>query len=233
MTSTVLEEFSKSGYAVLRNIGTSATELSALAMENGALCGGTFWGELQDVVYDPKAGGKESIASTREEMLLHTDGSFEPKPPRYLFLQCVAADEPGFGESVVADIRRIIPKISETARAALMTEGFEFSRTSNKKTVRVRAAILGQDRRGFPSIRYRHDRVYKISAPSRAGESAIAEIRELIHANDNAARINMSEGDVLWIDNHRVLHGRTPLSGTVIRRLRAAWADEKVPGESA
>ncbi len=52
--------------------------------------------------------------------------------------------------------------------------------------------------------------------------SAFIDFQKLVSAAQ-PIKINLKEGDILVIDNHRMFHGRTPIEGSKDRHLKRYW----------
>jgi hypothetical protein len=212
------------GYAVVE-LDSSENALRELVNLVCRPRGGTFWSEIQDVVYQPGTDPRVSVAASDRVLRPHSDGSFEPNPPHMLFLQCVRPDLPGYGESRVVRAETIVATLPSAITNVLRQPQFRFFRRSDGKTSRVVASIIGTGTDGSPTIRFRHDEKYRIAAETPQGASALEELCAVVVDDAVQEAVPLRQGAVLWLDNRRNLHARTALSGQVLRRLRTAWGD--------
>ncbi len=226
---TTIEEVdhqvTNNGFVLLRTGVLSPWLLGIISMHFGSIRGGSFWDKYFEVIYDPSnpTPGR-SLARTATEFPLHTDGSFETNPPKYIALQCIQNDVEGFGVSVLVDSWKLIPQLSDDSRAVLEKSSFLFSRFSSGKEVRAFSPIL-KSQNGQFIIRYRNDRNFTLTPPDDRARVALAEFHTLLNSPDLREEIFLMPGDILVVDNQRLLHGRTALSGKKRRVLRRLWIE--------
>lgn len=168
----------------------------------------------------------------------HTDGTFvdgvvgagaglrRVAPPRFVILQVVRHADEG-GANVVVDAQQVLTDLlhKEPQMAqVLMTPGsVTFCRDDQLALDRAVYAFAGQ---GHFKVRFRGDS--KSFAPQWA-QSALERLhKEWHHSCAFRATVDVGEGQVLVVDNTRVLHGREPFSNeddgaTAGRKLRRLW----------
>jgi len=232
--SPARRELAGAGFAVVRNVGAGEEEFRAFVEAMGRPRGGTFWADIQTVRYRPGTAPEDSVAESRHHLAPHTDGTFESSPPELLFLQCVEPDLPGFGESYTVATQDLCGRLPGEVIDALSRPEFLFYRSSDGKAAQALSWVLSRDGAGRPLIRFRQDEKYRIRARSEAGAAAIEHLTATLREEALRRTIGVGRGAVLCLDNRRMLHARTALSGTVLREMRAAWADGGVllPGEA-
>jgi alpha-ketoglutarate-dependent taurine dioxygenase len=213
-------EFKRRGYVVLRGAERANWALSRLASFIGSQAEGVFEHAISEISFEPGVTPKEgSLAYSASGLTPHTDGSFEPEPPTDLLMECWRADEPGHGVTTVVDCREIVTLLEKHQVDILTAESFVFGRTEGEKKSVVRVPVLTW-REDAPHIRYREDSKYAVEALTSAGAAALAALRTRILAEGSQYSVPLAEGDIIWLDNRRALHGRTPLSGLRSRRMR-------------
>ena len=211
------------GYIML-NTGVKEPWMLEMVSEHfGSLRGGTFWDKYYEVKYDPVSEPvSDSVALSPTELLLHTDGTFEASPPDNVAFQCVQNDIEGFGNSVLVDVWELIERLAEPTRQVLLETQFRFQRTGKGVTANVDAPILERNGESY-KVRYRRDSKYKLSPPTKEAEIALTNFEQALALQDLQKTIYLKPGDILFVNNQRMLHGRTALSGTRPRILRRFW----------
>jgi alpha-ketoglutarate-dependent taurine dioxygenase len=214
-----LEQLGKDGYVVLAGGRPDVWIVEVLASQIGQPLTGTFEQAIGDIIFNPNEsrGDGRSIANSQYEMNPHTDGSFDKRAPTDIILQCIAPDQPGYGDTVIVDTQILFARLSSHHLRALSRPLFWFARCERGKHSRVLRPVMdGSD----GSVRYREDDKYVIETNTALGAEAIGRFRSLIRNELHQRRFALSVGDIVWMDNRRVLHGRTPLSGRCVRHLR-------------
>jgi gamma-butyrobetaine dioxygenase len=211
------------GYIVLHTNVKEPWMLEMVSEQFGSLQGGTFWDKYYEVKYDPVSEPvNDSVALSPAELPLHTDGTFETSPPENVAFQCLQNDIEGFGVSVLVDVWELIKCLAEPTRQVLLEAQFRFQRTGKGVTATVDAPILelkGEDYK----VRYRHDSKYSLSPPTKEADLALANFEQVLALKDLQKMVYLNPGDILFVNNHRMLHGRTVLSGTRPRVFRRFW----------
>ncbi|MEM9303993.1 MAG: TauD/TfdA family dioxygenase [Pseudomonadota bacterium] len=154
--------------------------------------------------------------------LLATDTGLQRfGPPRFIVQQCLK-HAPGGGETILVDTQQIFAELLEhdpEILATLLTPGC---------IVLCRDDLLCTElpvfeRRGDDWLRMRFRFDSHLYVPAWA-EAAISAFRERIHAAIGKNPLfTLKPGDLLIVDNERMLHGRTGFSRVGERRLRKVW----------
>ncbi len=202
--SRIKDELSFRGFALLRDL----SEDSAVDSVNG----------LGDVLLRtdicPKANARGDV-STDLPMDLHTD---HPRA-RWIAWHCIRQSSEG-GESLLVDSVPLIARLTNHERDTL-------------RNTQARTHLV------FPADRPTHsvlspvkegaDRIY--FAPWLISAEASQPLRRLGSLIANAERISirLKQGDLLVIDNTRMLHGRKAIRGDRDRLLRRYWISQVVP----
>ena len=153
-----------------------------------------------------------------ESERFHTDCADWPEPARIVSMVCVRPDPHGGGRSLVLDTAAIHQEVEERLGRDIVKL---LERESVPwKTAKYRGGdVIWQPILGSPGIRWRR---YTIDAAlSEDGVEIspdLAEILdplgELIDRSDRSVDFLMAAGELLFVDNHRALHARTPLDGS-------------------
>lgn len=184
-------------------------------------------GGLIHEVMPRHADERQDISSTEAEFPLHTDSTFLVEPHDHVVLACAEATAGGGGESLVLHVAAAIAAMRRRGDGALVAEleaeVFPFPMRDPSHGTGLRfAPILGR-RNGSHTVRYRADalraglHVGRIEPSKRAALDAFeAALRDMAARGTTL----LAPGDVLVVDNHRVLHGRAAIAPGAPRRLR-------------
>jgi alpha-ketoglutarate-dependent taurine dioxygenase len=158
-------------------------------------------------------GGYRSASTS--SLGLHQEGYADEVPLGWLALYCVEASGSG-GETLVVDARTVFHSLSRELYAQLLVTDVRFSKDAvnwtpwrpllepvNDGNLMVRFA---QAERGFRQVDLRPPR-----------EGLLEHLSQQLHAH--AVAHPWRPGDLLLIDNHRCLHGRTRIQEPARRSL--------------
>jgi len=104
----------------------------------------------------------------------------------------------------------------------LLNSRFQFRRIAEGKEASINAPILELVEQSY-KMRYRNDNNFNLVSLSQDSESALNEFQQLISLPELVVSVQLKVGDVLIVNNYRMLHGRTPLSGKQKRTLQRLW----------
>jgi alpha-ketoglutarate-dependent taurine dioxygenase len=238
------QKVDRDGFCVLRAWDTQTETLKTIA---------NLFGDIQSHIRADSAGvvgGGEPVDSTwkehrgeyqgltEEEFGPHTDGSFldgalpleggglvRIGPPKMVLLQCVRAAGEG-GTNLVIDSQPILEEILLTKASlakTLLTRGcITFCRDDQ---LALDCPVYEHVSDGRFRVRFRLDA--KAYAPAWSID-ALRELHDTYYRNPRyATSVALSPGDILIMDNFRVLHGREAFkpdtSATGSRKLRRVW----------
>ncbi len=176
------------------------------------------------IMINPEAFAKEAdgtrYSQTDQALALHTDSSFQPVPHELVMFQ-MASPDPDGGETILAPVRDIAAALSDAARARLRRPTVPFG--DDRHAVIAGAAadpVMRYYRRQIDEDAARH------GALDPADEAAMDELDAVLADPAPQHRFRLGEGELLLLNNTRVLHGRTAMSPTSRRlmyRVRG-WA---------
>lgn len=176
-----------------------------------------------------------TFSQTMDEAAFHTDSQYLDEPERYFGLFCMASDVRGQGTNFLVSRSHVVEKLMESYPAALdhIRSTFPFrvpsvftAGASDKDVEVVWAPILEED-----SIRFRRDTIasalkvpgVKVTGAQLAAlealDRAISEIAPFEH--------HLEPGEALIVDNHSMLHSRSPFRDTnrLLYRVRMKHED--------
>lgn len=177
----------------------------------------------------PATDIKTSDGRQTESERLHTDSADWPEPVEVISMVCLRPDRKGGGRSRILTLETLRQEVGEKLGAA--TLGLLERPVPWRMDDANGGGMVWRPIVTATSIRWRR---YTIDAAlSAAGitlppaqSRALDDLDELIAATDRALDCLMSEGELLFMDNHRTLHSRTPLSGgyrTSGRLMLRSW----------
>lgn len=175
---------------------------------------------LGEVIF--KAEIRENRSSTRllasnAKMGLHTD---HPRA-RFIAWFCNSQSACG-GESLILDTFQVIRNLSEETQNLL-----------SEITVKSHNVFYG-DKLSYPLLSLNEGKIesvyyapWMVNTPSCIKHKKALEKFENLVKEINPVKILLSEGDLLIIDNHRMLHGREGFPSESNRWLTRYWISEK------
>lgn len=177
-------------------------------------------------------GHVPTISETDHEALLHTDSAYQDIPERYVILYCVRSASDGGGQSIVLDCNKLLTALRETA------DGNACESILSKCEVPIKVPDTFVARNGVPEItnarllgtrplmRYREDLIedgYRLLGLAMPVDIrwALTVLQSTI-TNTPKWQFSLRPDDILIVNNHNVLHGRTAFTDTsrLLLRLR-------------
>lgn len=159
--------------------------------------------------------GKPLLSGHHAAFALHSDESFLPRPCRYVLLHCWRPDPDGGGETLLAERASIESRAEAETLHALRT---------------LRLPYPAGDAVTLDKVLLRYHRDEVVACASRRGTSLTVEQQRWMARFEQlfaaaSVRIRLEQCDLLILDNHRVLHGRTAFtarSPRLLKRVRNA-----------
>ncbi len=164
------------------------------------------------------------LSSTFEPIRFHTDAYNAERPPRLVLLQIESS-----GESVVSYFLHVRLLVARLAPAICIALG-----ESVYPTVIGRTAILSDVDEGDPRIRLNLHEIENhlelksnIDLLDRTHLGALQRLARSLHTDGAQFAVRLRVGDVVVLDNRRVLHARSQLSRAEEsgRRVHRLWVD--------
>lgn len=227
-----LSTFFELGCFVLTNTPAEAGALREITRHFGRISATNF-GELFDVRTEPRP---VDLAYTPVALSAHTDQPYRSPVPGLQFLHTIVNDAPG-GASTMVDGLAAAEALAEAdpeAHAVLTTLPIEFRYDIGSDMKRAEAPLIERASDGtFRQMRFSPRLDFAPHADADLLDIYYRGRRWLAAAlNDPTRQLNyrMRSGDVVVVDNHRVLHGRTafdPTRGT--RHLQGCYIDHDGP----
>lgn len=227
-----LSAFFRHGYVVLRNTPVVEGALRRVCDRLGYISGNNF-GWIFDVRAEPNP---TDLAYTSIELLAHTDQPYRQPVPGIQLLHCLRNEAPG-GDSTLVDglaaANALLAEHPDLHRALVETE-VEWRYDMITDTVVHRGHTLEYDRHGrYERIRYNTKLDGPVLRPGADLDGYYAGRRWLVEwLNDPSHQVTfrLEPGDIMFMDNHRALHGRTKFdSSKGHRHLQGAYIDHDGP----
>lgn len=232
------------GFAWLRGLPEVPEHLTslvflAIGLELGETLGA--YGRLYDVVDRGESYREQAIpvSQTRESTGLHTDSSNRSVWPRTVALACLHASSGG-GETLLSSavraheaLRIRTPQLLEPLYGAFFRDVVTPGSDRDPAAVRRNAFPVFHDDRG---VTLRYMRYWIEVGHERAGVPLTRLQVEALDALDEALEdpahlttFRMSAGDMLFIDNTRIAHGRSGYADQAgrPRHLQRMWIDRQ------
>lgn len=223
-----LSAFFRHGYVVLRDTPTAEGALRSIAGRLGYLVGQNF-GEIFDVRAKPDP---TDLAYTTIELLAHSDLPYRQPVPGIQLLHCLRNEAPGGDSTLVDGLAAAEALLAERPElhAALVATAVEYRYDMGSDTVVNRGHILEYDRHGrYRQIRFNTKLDSPILRPEIELDSYYAGRRWLTDwLNDPTHQVTfrLEPGDVMLMDNHRALHGRTAFDSSAgYRHLQGCYIE--------
>jgi gamma-butyrobetaine dioxygenase len=225
----LLERLRDYGVARMRGAALTTDEIERLAELIGFVRE-TNYGRFLDVITKPSA---KILAYTSEYLSVHTDDPYRDLPPAFGMFHCLSADSTG-GDSILVDgfkIAETLRKEHPEAFDILSRIPQQYSRYHEDDVdFRYEARMISTDYWAEVSgFRYADRPLAPLDIEEDYVEAfydAFRKLTALTRRSEFEIRFRLVPGDVLLFDNHRVLHGRTGLSGG--RHLRTCYFEREV-----
>jgi hypothetical protein len=203
--------------------------LLALAGQLGEPSAVGNYGLIHDVAPKPLEEQRD-VSTTRDEFELHTDSTALLQPHDCVLLACQLASPDGGGESRILHVDTLRSALAERHGSdvveALSQPVFPFPLNDPRHGTGFRRAPVLDWEEGRTRIRYRRDALamgLAVEPIEPAHQRALDALEEVVGDARLQASCMLEPGDVLVLDNRRVLHGRTairPGAERLLRRLK-------------
>lgn len=162
---------------------------------------------VQHIVPTPESAARQVSTSSDVELMFHTETAFHPHRPRQLLLLCLRGDPAA--ATTLASIHELVRQLAPDEIATMFEPRF---RTSvDASFLAGRTNRLGPPRPLLegtldePTFVFDADLTVGIDP---AAQALVERIAALVH--DRHASVVLRAGDLLVVDNHLAVHGRSP-----------------------
>ena len=168
----------------------------------------------------PVEGPTTTYSQHNHEADLHTDGQFLVRPPEIIGMICDHQATCGGGATLLLDVRDVLAEIGKKERQDLIDY------FSNPVPFRVPEAFAEATSHNVVwapvfadgAIRYRYDTILRAArdvlddGERRAVESRVESLNAVIQHSSRRRVTLLKHGEIVFVDNRRMLHGRTGFS---------------------
>lgn len=211
---THIEDNAGDGYIIVKNLPDNSPD-ELLVVLNSLIGTPIQYQKEGPMVIDikpQKAYDQQDISyRTSNEFGFHTDLSYAQIPPDFLSLLAIKQDLHKQAKSKLATVTKALKQLPQEAIEELKKPQYYFSRpehfSSQTRTIN-NLAILTENKMGYIT-RYRED---TISSPNQAAMAAFSLLRDALE--NVAIKVQLEPFTLVFLDNLRVVHGRTSFKPT-------------------
>lgn len=206
----IRQDLARDGFTILEDIAPSTDQqLLEIAQAIGSIDTGIdieLIGPLvMELSYDPHKihHNQRPAYYTSEFFPIHTDLSYVRNPPRFILMQCVQPAGEGEGLTLLSDCSIAFANLPERFKNILSQERFCFSYPPNCPVGETEDLAVYQ--------RMENKEIWRFRLDSMTYDDEFSEAVRAFHGSLNAITIKilLKRGDLLIVDNHRMVHGRT------------------------
>lgn len=223
MASRLRADLDRAGALIVSGVDVESDDaLLALAGQLGEPSPAGNRGLIHDVAPRPLEEQRD-VSTTRDEFALHTDSTPLVHPHDYVLLGCQVASPDGGGESRLVHLEALGAALGDEVLDTLAEPVFPFPLNDPAEGTGVRRAAVLE---GRERIRYRRDaldRGIALEGIDEGPRRALEALDDVLADESLQVAFTLEPGEVLVLDNRRVLHGRTairPGAERVLRRLK-------------
>jgi len=215
------------GFVVLENVPTKEGQVLKVISELG-YTRETNYGALFEVRTEVNPN---NLAYTNMGLGSHTDNPYRDPVPTVQLLHCLESSTEG-GDSVLVDgfkAAAVLRQESKEDFDILTRTWINFRFSDTKTDLRSRVPMIElNDNNEIVKVRYNNRSIDTINLPIdkiRHFYKAYRHWSEIIERDDLKITFKLSEGDLMLLDNTRIMHARTTFSKKGKRHLQGAYTD--------
>ncbi|MCS5634632.1 MAG: gamma-butyrobetaine dioxygenase [Candidatus Marinimicrobia bacterium] len=215
------------GFFVLESVPTIKGQVLKVISELG-YTRETNYGALFEVRTEVNPN---NLAYTNMGLGSHTDNPYRDPVPTVQLLHCLESSTEG-GDSVLVDgfkAATVLRQESKEDFDILTSTWINFRFSDAKTDLRSRVPMIElNDNNEIVKVRYNNRSIDTIKLPEnkiRPFYKAYRHWNEIIERDDLKITFKLSEGDLMLIDNTRIMHARTAFSKKGKRHLQGAYTD--------
>jgi gamma-butyrobetaine dioxygenase len=215
------------GFALLRGVPREEGAVAAVA-ELFSPVRTTNYGRVFDVSVRV---GATNLADSAGALSLHTDNPYRQPAPTLQLLECLSASLAG-GETVLVDGFRAVALLGEFAPdklATLARQAIRYRYADAGAEFFADVPVVSLDLDGEPLSLQVNNRSkgVPVGAPELVARwyEAYFALLALLERRDAQLSFRLEPGELLVLDNRRVLHGRRAFADHGERRLQGCYAD--------
>ncbi len=229
----MLESLRRYGFVLVRNVPAEMDGVGSVVERIGPMRR-TNWGGIADVKAIPEA---YDLTMTTRALEPHTDNPYREPIPGYIFLHCLVNDADG-GDSTVTDGFRVAEELRRNAPEefdALTRVRPHFTYVDDDTILENSGPLIELDDRARPFRVRMSNRTDAVAAEDPAllerYYQARKHLTELVNDPGFQLQFKLEPGDLIVMDNYRLLHGRTGYRpGSGHRHMRQCYMDRDSVG---
>ena len=228
----MLEYLRDYGICLVRNVPPRPGELESFAASLGVIVQ-TETGQVFDIVVKPEKD-VDSVAHLNTDLIPHNDDTYRNTYPSIIFFHCIVMDEQGGGQSTFVDGLHIAEQLRKKEPKAfdlLSRYAVTFCKhQGDRNHIQARSPLIKLDNEGnIQEVRISNLFIAPFDLPETIVEPFYAAYRKLMELYTDPKYqliLGLCPGDLVILDNHRILHGRTAInSKNQDRHLRHCYGD--------
>jgi len=215
------------GFFILKDVPTIEGQVLKVVSELG-YTRETNYGTLFEVRTEVKPN---NLAYTNMGLGSHTDNPYRDPVPTVQLLHCLESSTEG-GDSVLVDgfkAATVLRQESKEDFAVLTSTWINFRFADNNTDLRSRVPMIELNDNGeIVKVRYNNRSIDTIKLPEekiRPFYKAYRHWSEIIERDDLKITFKLSEGELILLDNTRIMHARKAFSKKGKRHLQGAYTD--------
>ena len=195
---------------------------------------------ITDIIGESNSKGrKDNQVASNKEFLPHTDGTYlsgmarsedgkyyRVGPPRFILLQCVQSSSDGGGTSILVDGQKILHSMIEKDPFLLPSVFSPVSILRGNHLI-MDVPIFKQTSRDSYVLRFSYDS--DLYMPKTLQPLLALFNKNYIHNDQYRTMEQLKSGEILVVDNSRILHARTAFVGE--RFFRRLWIHDDTESE--
>lgn len=220
--------FRERGFLILRRVPTEPGMVATVGDRLGHVRV-TNYGRLFDVMSVPNPN---NLAYTAVALGVHTDNPYRDPTPGIQLLHCLVAEAPG-GENILVDGFRAAEALRREDAdgfALLARLPLPFRFVDGEADLQAASPVITVDFEGrVTGIHFNNRSMAPLDLPLEAIEPwyvAYRRFAALLRRPEGELRLRLAPGDLLMMENNRVLHGRAAFETSLGRRhLQGCYID--------
>jgi alpha-ketoglutarate-dependent taurine dioxygenase len=233
LSGSMLDAAMRHGYALIQGVALNKSSFKELIGHMGATADhyfGTGSAELFELNADPDPG---KMVAGRTSLPLHTDGALVKTHPSYIVLYCHKYDQPlGSGETQICDQGLVFKNMPDRLRS-LFDVPWEYMVYDSSHFPTIAGKWISIDpiikKNGIPTLNLAMP--FKCDEPNPAwsvrlsnkdastSAELFSELDGYLRSSDRYYSHRWQTGDLLVINNSKVMHGRSAIIGGGERHL--------------
>jgi L-asparagine oxygenase len=161
-------------------------------------------GLVQDIVPAPHCASRQVSTSSAVTLAWHTETAFHPHKPRFVLLLCLRGDPAA--TTLLCSIVDVLPFLDAQTVAVLGQPRFR-TRPDESFLAHGSTSELGPPMPVLDGNRFTYDEDLMVGIDDEA-QAALDQLGSVVRSQ--ATALVLEAGDLLVIDNERVVHGRSP-----------------------